>query len=234
MKMDGLPDNAKKAYKFKNMQETLVSIPVIYGNGCEVTSTKQNVQVSEGGRTILTGYREPATKLWRFPNAPKPQPSMQKQEPQINTVIPDGTMKETLTFLHRSMGSPTTRTLLKAIRKINLSTWPFITEINVCKLLPHSTPIALGHQDITSKNAQSTTPHPTTDDQKQELKTIDIYTKINQPETPPGKIHSDKTGIFPIQSISRKKYMMVIYAYDPNAILVEPLRDRTKESILQV
>ena len=26
---------------------------------------------------------------------------------------------------------------------------------------------------------------------------------------------------------------MVIYAYDPNAILVEPLRDRTNESILQ-
>ena len=27
--------------------------------------------------------------------------------------------------------------------------------------------------------------------------------------------------------------MMVIYAYDPNAILVDPLQDRSKESILQ-
>ena len=27
--------------------------------------------------------------------------------------------------------------------------------------------------------------------------------------------------------------MIHIYTYDPNAILIEPLRDRTKESILQ-
>ena len=27
--------------------------------------------------------------------------------------------------------------------------------------------------------------------------------------------------------------MIVIYAYEPNAIIIEPLRDRTKESILQ-
>ena len=43
MKIDGLPDNAKKAYKFKNMQEHLVSSPVLCDNGCEVTFTKQNV-----------------------------------------------------------------------------------------------------------------------------------------------------------------------------------------------
>ena len=48
-----------------------------------------------------------------------------------------------------------------------------------------------------------------------------------------GKIHSDQTEKFPIQSRSENKYMMVIYAYDPNAILVEPLRDITKESTLQ-
>ena len=45
MKMDGLPDNAKKAYKFKNMQEHLVSSPVLCDNGCEVTFTKNNAQV---------------------------------------------------------------------------------------------------------------------------------------------------------------------------------------------
>ena len=63
MKMDGLPDNVKKAYKFKNVQESLVSIPVLCANGCEVTFTKQHVHVSKGGRNILTGYREPSPKL---------------------------------------------------------------------------------------------------------------------------------------------------------------------------
>ena len=50
---------------------------------------------------------------------------------------------------------------------------------------------------------------------------------------PTGKINSDQTGQFPIQLSSGNKYMMVIYAYDPNAILVEPLPDRSKESIVQ-
>ena len=50
---------------------------------------------------------------------------------------------------------------------------------------------------------------------------------------PTGKIHSDQTGRFTIQPSSSNKHMMVIYAYDPNAILVEPLPDRSKESIVQ-
>ena len=78
IKMDGLPDNAKKAYKFKNMQEPLVLIPMLCENECEVTSTKQHVQVSRGGRSILTGNRETVTNMWRFPNTSKPQPYMQK------------------------------------------------------------------------------------------------------------------------------------------------------------
>ena len=47
MKMDGLLDNAKKAYTLKNMQDPLVSIPVLCDNGCEVTFTTQHVQVSK-------------------------------------------------------------------------------------------------------------------------------------------------------------------------------------------
>ena len=76
---------------------------------------------------------------------------MPKVEPQINTVIPNDTMKENLTFLHRSMGSPTTITLLKATGNKNVPTWLFMTESNVRKLLPHSIPAALVHQDITDK-----------------------------------------------------------------------------------
>ena len=144
--MDGLPENAKKAYKFKNMQESCVSIPVLCVNGCEVTLTKQHVKVSKGNRNT-------ATKLWRFPNESKPQPYTTKGEPQINTVLPDGTMKDTLTFLHRYMGSPTTRKLMKAIRNKNPSTWAFMTESNIRKLLPHLTPTELGNQNRTRKKS---------------------------------------------------------------------------------
>ena len=139
-------------------------------------------------------------------------------------------MSDTLNILHRSMGSPTKTTLLNAIRKNNLSTWPLLTESNISKFLPNSIPTTLGHQDRTRKNYQSTQ-QPTFKTTKNIY--INIYTSINQPDMPIGKIHSDQTGLFPIQSSSGNKYMMVIYAYDPNAILVEPLPDRPKESIVQ-
>ena len=45
IKMNGLPENAKKAYKPKNTKESLVSIPVICNNRCEVKFTKQHVKV---------------------------------------------------------------------------------------------------------------------------------------------------------------------------------------------
>ena len=66
-----------------------------------------------------------------------------------------------------------------------------------------------------------------------ENKYINIYASINQPEMRTGKIHSDETRQFPIQSSSGNKYMMVIYAYESNAILVNPLPDRSNESIMQ-
>ena len=50
---------------------------------------------------------------------------------------------------------------------------------------------------------------------------------------PTGKIHSNQTGRFPIKSSSGNKYIMVIYEYDQNAILVKPLPDISKESIVQ-
>ena len=75
--------------------------------------------------------------------------------------------------------------------------------------------------------------YSTTNVQNTKKKYINIYAAIDQPEIPTGKIHSDQTGRFPVQSSSGKEYMMVIYAYDPNAILVKTLPDISKESIVQ-
>ena len=67
IKMDGLPEQSKTAYKFDNIQEPFMSIPVLCDNVCTVIFKKQSVHENKDGKTILTGYREPATKLWRFP-----------------------------------------------------------------------------------------------------------------------------------------------------------------------
>ena len=75
MKIDGLPEQLKTAYTFDNIKEPLLKIPVLCDNGCTVIFTKQSVHVFKDRKTILTGYREPATKLWGFPHAENTPPS---------------------------------------------------------------------------------------------------------------------------------------------------------------
>jgi hypothetical protein len=41
-----------------------------------------------------------------------------------------------------------------------------------------------------------------------------------------GRIYTDQTGQFPVTSSQGHRYMLVIYHYDTNAILVEPLKSR--------
>ena len=103
--MDGIPEQSNIAYKFDNIQEPLMSIPVLCDNRCIVTFTKQTVHVNKYEKIVLTGYMEPATKLWRFPQAENIPPPGQQVKQQINAILPDGTMKNTLNFLHQSMGS---------------------------------------------------------------------------------------------------------------------------------
>ena len=45
------------------------------------------------------------------------------------------------------------------------------------------------------------------------------------------KIYSDLTSKFPVQSTLGNKYILVVYNYDANAILAEPLRDRSAAEI---
>ena len=47
-----------------------------------------------------------------------------------------------------------------------------------------------------------------------------------------GAVHSDLTGRFPIPSSSGNHYILVVYCYDANAILMLPLQNRKAETIL--
>ena len=46
------------------------------------------------------------------------------------------------------------------------------------------------------------------------------------------KMYTDQTGRFPVQSYRGMKYIMVLYNTTSNAILVEPLRNKTSGKML--
>jgi hypothetical protein len=48
-----------------------------------------------------------------------------------------------------------------------------------------------------------------------------------------GQIYTDQTGIFPVVSSKGSKYIMILYDYDSNAILAQPIKDRTAPELLR-
>ena len=62
------------------------------------------------------------------------------------------------------------------------------------------------------------------------LKTNDLCAIIT-PFTPKDTAYSDLTGRFPFRSSRGNEYLLVVYDYDSNAILVEPLKNRTASVI---
>jgi hypothetical protein len=48
-----------------------------------------------------------------------------------------------------------------------------------------------------------------------------------------GQTYTDQTGIFPVVSSKGNKYIMILYDYDSNAILEQPIKDRTAPELLK-
>ena len=47
-----------------------------------------------------------------------------------------------------------------------------------------------------------------------------------------GQIHTDQTGQFIVPSSTGNNYLLILYDYDSNSILAEPMRNRTGQCIL--
>jgi hypothetical protein len=48
-----------------------------------------------------------------------------------------------------------------------------------------------------------------------------------------GHIYTDQTGSFPVVSSKGNKYIMILYDYDSNVILEQPIKDRTAPELLR-
>ena len=130
-----------------------------------------------------------------------------------------------------------------------------LTAKNLKKHPPQSLATAKGHLDQTRKNQSSTKsispkaetptlpppstetsalpvtddePFPTSDPDNQ--RSHHCYAAVFEPAT--GQIHSDQTGKFIVASSAGNNYVLVVYDYDSNSILVAPMRSRTGPCIL--
>mmetsp|Transcript_31451 Transcript_31451/g.45872 ORF Transcript_31451/g.45872 Transcript_31451/m.45872 type:complete len:154 (-) Transcript_31451:2776-3237(-) len=80
------------------------------------------------------------------------------------------------------------------------------------------------------KLPQETQPEEILDDINE--KTNEFYCKIVK-ASDEGKAFCDLTGRYPVCSFKGNNYIFVMYSYDSNAILTEPIKNRTEKEIMK-
>ena len=129
-------------------------------------------------------------------------------------------------------------TLQKAINNNQLITWPDISEIHFKKLIKKLLPTAKGHLDqeqkirklpkilFQQKNKRRTTTFPQKKGLEKKNMNMPHLLQKNQKKT-----YTDLTGRFSHKSSRGNEYFFIMYDYDSNAILCEPLKNRQEKTI---
>jgi hypothetical protein len=223
-----------------------------------VTVTLAGERILDGIRTPATGLwhlslAKPtleAAPLDAPLHPPSPEPPLLHQS---FAALHSATPSELVAFAHATLFSPAISTLKKALDRGFLPNFPGITATTLKKYPPNSVAMIKGHLDQERKNQQSTkaspaspaqpptsTASPPTDSDLPNFPTSDpgnarthfCYAAVVDPAEVSGQIYSDQTGKFVVASSAGNNYVLVVYDYDSNSILVEPMRSRTGPCIL--
>ena len=202
-------------------------------DGCKVTLTKKKIIIQKQDQVVLEGKRNYTDGLWDIALAPtKPH--------KANAIIrKDKTKYELAHYFHDTCFSPPVSTFEKAVKNGNYITWPGLPPET--KLLRHLTTTintAKGHLDQERKNLQSTKiPYEETETDSDKYPSTPLSSKTYEciaciePFEAKEKSYMDLTGRFPEKSARGNQYLLVVYDYDSNAILVEPIVNRQKATI---
>ena len=248
----GIPEQANKARVFNNLKTGyLLSIGQLCDSDCTAIFSKEAVKITNANnKEVLTGPRDKRTGLWtvdipltkRSPT--KPSPEIEEPILVANGVIRAKTTKSDLAQYHyASLGNPATSTLLSAIKKGFLKSFPGLDEELIKKHLPKSIESSMGHLNQSRQNTQSTSVSPVEvkiEEHDDDFilpvgpgKTNEIMAAVHDISHRDGAAFGDLAGRYPIPSSKGNNYILVIYSYDSNAILAEPMKTRSKGNILQ-
>jgi hypothetical protein len=178
----------------------------------------------------MYGSRDPKSRLWRVNLEQK----FELEIVQCNHAHDNNNQKDLINYLNAACFSPVKSTWITAIKNGFFSSWPGLTEHAVEKHLSKSTSNTKGHLNQQRKNARTTkikdaqvlVPDPDID---HGIKTQFVYAAAIDA----GQIYTDQTGRFPVASSKGNKYIMIVYEYDSNAILSQPIKDRTAPELLK-
>ena len=253
--LPSLPPSARHVHIVPALHtSSLLSMGQLCDAGCTVTFDSLSVTVRLQHEVLMHGDRAKDTGLWHLSITPPahalntahvpsaPPPLLHHSFAAVQSATP----AELVAFAHATLFSPALSTLDTALRRGFLPQFMGLTAKSLRKYPPQSVAMVKGHLDQTRKNQRSTKkpldlPVPSdsvTDDTDEAFPTSDTtntrshhcYAAVFEPAT--GQIHSDQTGKFIVASSNGNNYILVVYDYDSNSILIEPMRSRTGPCIL--
>ena len=258
LQMPSLPLAARRAHLFPDLTSgSLLSIGQLCDAGCTALFNRTTVTIRSASTILATGKRAP-NGLWTIkigPNIPDLNPSWPPTTPTLPlanlSTLAHQTASDRIAFLHAAAGYPVPSTWLRAIHNGYFTTWPGLTTTAVKRHLQKSIITSLGHLDQQRANRQSTKDPATRPSSKPPSPTpiddTDFFPKVSLDEQHPeqrthqifaactpitGQIFSDLPGKFVVPSSRGCNYVLVVYDHDSNAILAEPLKNRTAKSIV--
>jgi hypothetical protein len=149
---------------------SLISMGQLCDSGCDVNFDAKSVTVTHNNTTVLTGSRNPTTKLWHLNLTPHgtPQPT-DKILMQAHAAIGTATPAEIVAFAHAALFSPVLSTLATALEKGYLTNFPGLTTHTLKKYPPQSPAMVKGHLDQVRKNKNSTRTQPHANNNKNSI-----------------------------------------------------------------
>jgi hypothetical protein len=176
------------------------------------------------------GFEERKMCLWRVDLKQR----FETNQVQCNHAHDNSNKKYLINYIHAACFSPVKSTWIAAIKNGHFTSWPGLTEQAVENHLSKSTSTTKGHLNQKRQNARTTKVKDpkviiTEPDLDQGIKTQFVYAATIDAS----QIYTDQTGRFQVVSSKGNKYITILYDYDSNAILTQPIKDRTSPELLR-
>ena len=239
-----LPNVSKQASEadiLPSLKHSLISVGQLCNDDCSATFSKHRCTIyNKHKKPVITGIRNPQTGLYEQQIAAQHQRQCNDQHilvhnkqtnQQSNATLPTTTLQEHIKYLHQCAFPPTTRTWIQAVKKGHFKTRPGVTVDAIQRYFPKSETTTLGQLDQQRKNIQSRKLHEdnqytihTPSPLEKGLHTHALYAATICYAPPTGKLYTDLTGRFSVQSSQGHKYVLHAYNFDSNSIHVKPLK----------
>jgi hypothetical protein len=181
-------------------------------------------------KCVMNGSRDPKSRVWRVDL----KKIFETNQVQCNHAHDNSNQKDLINYLHAACFIPVKSTWITAIQNGNFSSSPGLTEHAVEKHLSKSTSSTKGHLNQQMQNSRTTQIKDTEvivtePDLDHGIKTQFLYAATIDA----GQIYTDQTGRFPVVLSKGNKYTMILYDYDINAMLAQPIKDRRAPELLK-